>query len=137
MATINAVVNTMMSSDSGITAVVTTTASGTRIYPVTFPANPTFPLIVYRQISGNEILRSAPHGTVVLSTRFQIDTWAETYAGTQTLREELVDLFTDYRGVVSSKNILSSRVDLAFDLYESDTMLYRHTIDVSIQHEGA
>lgn len=132
MATIDAVVRTILLAETGVTDIVST-----RIYPIIMPHDPTFPLLVYRQISGNEILRSAPKDGVEMSTRFQFDIWGRTYADTQPLRQEIVDLFTGYQGVVSGKRILSSGVDLTFSLYEDDTMLYRHSITVAIQHEGA
>ena len=132
MATISQVVHDMMMATSAITSVI-----GTRCYLLAFPADPTFPLVVYRQVGGNEILRSAPKDDIEMSTRFQVDIYGHQYAHTQALRTAIIDLFTGYRGAVSGKTILSSKVDLTFDVYENDSMLYRHVVDFSIQHVGA
>lgn len=133
MGNIGKTMRTYVLSDSGVSAIV-----GTRCYPLAFPANPTFPLLVYRTIAGAYGPMSAPNpSSPYITTRMQWDVWAETYAEAQALSAELVDTFNRYSGTVSSQEIIDTRIDLMFDLFEDDTKLYRVTIDTSVSHIGA
>jgi hypothetical protein len=134
--TIDYTMRALLVATSGVTAIVGTTPA--RIYQLAFPANATFPLLVFRVISGNDVLKSAPADAgEEMTTRFQLDTWAYTYDETQDMKLALHSLFRDYSGTVNSQRILSTNIDLTFAQFEPDTGLYRYTMDVSVTHEGA
>ena len=132
MAVISETFRAILKAESGITDIVD------EVYVLAFPANPTFPLIVYRVISGAHILRSAPKvATTEKNTRFQVDTWAYDYDTTQDIKSVMNTLFDGYRGVINGQRIISTKIDLEFDQFEDDTGLYRYVCDVSVTHEGA
>ncbi len=105
------------------------------VYVLAFPANPTMPVAVLRTISGYSDLVSAESGDNEMTTRLQLDIWADTFSETQAIKEVVVPMFRKNR--YPAYGILRTRIDLTFDLYENETTLYRQTIDISITHEGA
>jgi hypothetical protein len=134
--TIDYTIRALLTSTSAVTDIVGTTPA--RIYQLAFPANATFPLMVFRVISGNDVLKSAPADAgEEMTTRFQFDTWAYTYDETQDMKLALASLFRNYVGTVNGQNILATNIDLTFAQFEPDTGLYRFTTDVSVTHEGA
>lgn len=134
--TIDYTIRALLTSTSAVTDIVGTTPA--RIYQLAFPANAAFPLMVFRVISGNDVLKSAPADAgEEMTTRFQFDTWAETYDETQDMKLALASLFRNYVGTVNSQKILATNIDLTFSQFEPDTGLYRFTMDVSVTHEGA
>jgi hypothetical protein len=133
MTTISGNTRTLVLSDSDITDIV-----GTKCYPVVFPANAEMPCITYQVISGYHDLLAAPVPTAPdMTTRFQFSCWALSYDETQDMKDALVDRFNRYSGTVNGQIIYDTKIDLTFDLYEDESMLYRHIVDVSMTHKGA
>ena len=107
-------------------------ALGTRVHPLVFPYNVTFPCVTYRIISGAVIpsITSSP----VYVTRVQYDVWSREYDVTNAIKNDLLNLFFL---LGDSNPIISTAVDLNFDLFEKATKLYRSVIDIKVRHEGS
>ena len=114
---------TMITSDATLAPLVST-----RVYALQFPADPTFPCITYREISGYQVPNT---GAAVYISRVQIDIWDRTYNGVGAVADGVKALFN----LAESGDIVYTSVDLMFDIFEQGTKLYRKVIDVSIKHE--
>ena len=130
MATITGNLRTILLANEDVTDII-----GQRLYVLAFPADPTLPCMVYRDISGAYTLQVAQESEADMRTRLQFDVWAETYAETQEMKEVLVPFFTGYRN--KTYGILDTNIDLTFSVRDPDTGLYRYVMDVSIVHNGA
>jgi hypothetical protein len=107
---------------------------GDRVYPLVFPAGPTFPCITYRIISG---LRVGVPCDEVYVTRIQYDLWTYNYDDTEEVKAALMT-FLDFRDMlVGSQRVISTQIDLTFDIFDEPAKLHRAVVDVSIRHEGA
>ncbi len=126
---IGTTVTTAIEDDAGLGALM-----GDRIYPLTFPASPTFPCITYRIISGFQVQESSKEQIFV--TRIQFDVWSETYLETAAVKEALIDLFNMADMTKASQHIISSVTDLVFDVYESNTKLHRSVVDIMFRSVG-
>jgi len=105
---------------------------GDRVHPLVFPFNVTFPCITYRIISGALVpnITSPP----VYITRVQYDVWSREYDDTNEIKDALLTLFF----LLGDGNpIISTAVDLNFDLFEKGTKLYRSIVDIRVRHEGS
>jgi hypothetical protein len=112
----------------------TVKAITTRCYPVKLPQNPTYPLILYTKISGmRDHHLTGPSGHA--HPRFQIEAWAETYAGAKTLSEAIRGALDGYTGTASSTKISSCLLDSERDVYESEIEVYRVIQDYLIWHD--
>ena len=120
----------LLLAESGVTDIIED-----RIYPVSFPAKATFPLMVYREVAGAHDLRTAPKdATVEMTTRLQFDFWSYEYDETRDMKSVLVSFFDGYQN--PSQGILTTKIDLAFDQQEPETTLLRLVINISTTHEG-
>jgi hypothetical protein len=105
---------------------------GTRVHPLVFPYNVTFPCITYRIISGALVPTITATPTYV--TRVQYDVWSREYDDTNEVKDALLTLFF----LLGDGNpIISTAVDLNFDLFEKGTKLYRSVVDIRVRHEGS
>jgi hypothetical protein len=69
----------------------------TRVYPIVRREGSSLPAIVYQQITGaRDHVMSGPSGFV--SSRFQINCWADTYAGADELADAVRIAFDGYDG---------------------------------------
>jgi hypothetical protein len=112
----------------------TVKAITTRCHPVTIPQTPTYPLILYTQISGHRdhTLRGAS-GHV--HPRFQVEAWDETYTGAKTLADAIRNVLDDYIGTASGTVIKSCLIDSERDIYEPEIEVYRKVQDYLIWYE--
>lgn len=112
----------------------TVKAITTRCYPVNIPQTPTYPLILYTQISGHRdhTLRGASGHA---HPRFQIEAWAETYTGAKTLADAIRIALDDYIGTASGTKIWSCLIDSERDIYEPEIEVYRKVQDYLIWYE--
>lgn len=124
--TISALVKTALSV-SGVTAIV-----GSRTYPMLLPQNPTYPAITYGRISNTGTNGS----TALKETRYQIDCWAATYAGTQTLAAAVKAALEEHTDTDQTPGIKMSRVVNEIDDYDSDAEVYRTIVDVILVTTG-
>jgi hypothetical protein len=106
-------------------------ALSSRVHPLVFPYNVTFPCVTYRIISGALVPSITDTPTYI--TRVQYDVWSRTYDDTNTIKDGLLTLFFL---LGDGDPIISTAVDLNFDLYEKGTKLYRSVIDIRVRHEG-
>lgn len=103
----------------------------TRIFPVTIPQDPIYPLILYTKISGmRDHILQGPSGFA--HPRFQIDAFAETYTAAKSLANAIRKALDGYRGTVLDTRIGSCLIDSERDIYESEIKIYRVSQDYLI-----
>lgn len=116
-----------LSTETGVAALVST-----RVYPVLMPQSPTLPAISYQRISNTE-----QDGTSTLRvTRYQVDCWDDDYAGVQTLADAVRGALEEWTDTNQSPAVKMTRVVGEIDDYESETGLYRVSIDVMCNTSG-
>lgn len=103
-----------------------------RVYPLVFPFDVEFPCITYRIISG--ALIPTIHDQPTYITRVQYDIWSREYDITNNIKDGLLSLFFL---LGDGDPIISTAVDLNFDLFEKGTKLFRSVIDIRVKHEGS
>jgi hypothetical protein len=69
----------------------------TRIYPSPIPQNPTYPLVTYQKIDAPRDYVMGNQSGLVFS-RFQVDSWAETYDACEALAEQVRLSLSNYAG---------------------------------------
>lgn len=114
--------------------VTAATAAGSRIYPLRMPQqDTTFPLIVYKRISGPRIY--AQEGdTLLIEPRIQLNIWAAKF-------EVVYDLAIQVKSALSGWRDDSVGVQHCFLMFELDeweevTGLYRKMLDAQIGYKG-
>jgi hypothetical protein len=101
----------------------------TRIYPLNLPQPPTYPAITYQRISN-----SGQDGTSTLKqSRWQIDCWASTYVGSQTVAAAVKAFAEEWH---DSPGIEWARVVNEIDDYDDDAKVYRIIVDVILHTTG-
>jgi hypothetical protein len=119
--TIGALLYAGLVADSGVSTLV-----GTRIYPVFMPPSPTMPAVSYQRISNTE-----QAGTSTLRvTRIQVDCWDDDFDGVQALAAAVKGALEEWTDTDQIPAVKMSQVVGEFDTYESETGLYRVSIDV-------
>lgn len=113
-----------MSIESGLFNLLKTIpAVGSRVYPLIFPQNPTYPAIVYQRISS--IDTGAMDGTESLDmARFQIKVYALKFSDAVAVRDAV-------------KAVMSGKANKLMHMsgYENDTKLYSEMIDYQISDD--
>lgn len=113
---------------------VSVAAITTRCYPVKIPQSPTYPLILYTKISGmRDHVLTGPSGHA--HPRYQVEAWAETYAGAKTLADAIRDALDGYSGTAQGTTIHSCLIESERDVYESEIEVYRIIQDYFAWHE--
>ncbi len=109
--TIGEALRYVLVNDSAVSAITS------RCYPASLPQNPTYPLILYYHISGttdNHLRGSSGMARV----RYQIESWAKTYAAAQTLAAAVRVALNNYSGTVNTVRIGSCLIESERDIYE-------------------
>ena len=104
------------------------TSIASKVYPVQLPPSVSYPAVVYGQVSENAI--STKDGPVKDGWRWQIDTYATTYARAQEIAQDIrtrLDWYT--AAIVEVGNIRVSFLDQTDNLYEQDKELFKITQD--------
>ena len=102
-----------------------------RMSPMRLPQNPTFPALVYTQISGpRDRNLSGPSGRVV--ARFQIDCWAKTYLQAQSLADAVRARLDGYQGTMGATVVGSVALENETDDLEEEPEEYRKIQDYMI-----
>ena len=110
---------TRLTTHSGTAALIST-----RCYPMLMPQNPTLPAVVYQRVSS-----SGQQGTTDRrALRFQISSWATTYAGAVALAVQVRGALEDYSNVT----IRMGRIVNQIDDFDEATELQRVILDVFI-----
>lgn len=103
------------------------TAVGDRVYPDHMPQTPTYPAIVYTQISQVE----ATDGALPLyQLRYQFDCYGVTRPAARTLADGVQDLLRDWSNRGGTPRILLARDDNRLSDYDDETRSYRVMVDV-------
>jgi len=109
--------------------------TGSRVYPGWLPQSVTLPCITYTKVSGERGMNvSAPSGYA--HPRFQVDTWATTYAGAKTLANAVRQALNGVTNTTISGVRIGSIVMLSErDDFETDTEIHRVSMDFSVWHD--
>ena len=110
------------------------TTAGARIYPVTLPAEPTFPAIVYTRVSTVRYRVLSTGFSHLARPRFQFICWAERYEDAKILANEIIAELDSYSGSVSGEVIQSSFADQESDFYEPTRKIYGVLVEFLIAH---
>lgn len=99
-----------------------------RVYPLKLPQSPTYPAISYQRVSNTGTNGSTP----LRQTRYQINCWASTYAGTQTIAAAIKTAFEEYTEGAIKMSLVVNEIDD----YEDEVDVYRTIIDVILDTTG-
>ena len=127
--TIEKAINSILVNNAGVSAI-----TGGRCYPVTLPQDPTFPLNLYIHISGsaeNQLRGSAGQA----HRRYQIESWASTYASAKSLSKAVFDALNNYSGTVGTVVVSSILIVNENEVYESVIKTYRVMQDYMVWHK--
>lgn len=124
---ISELVYAALSNDAGVSALVST-----RVYPVILPQRPTLPAISYQRISN-----SVKDGTSdIRQSRWQVDGWAQTYAGITALSAAIKTAMDAYHDTDQSPMIKWTDIVNELDDYDPETDLYRVSLDLILITNG-
>lgn len=128
---IEAAVYSLLSGSSPVSTLV-----GARIYPVTAPQVPTFPLITYSKISstGQDLHHNGTTGAA--RSVFQITAYATTPAAAKAIAAAVRGALHGYSGTVSGETIFLGQVVNEVDLFDPDAALYAAPVDVLLVHRN-
>lgn len=95
----------------------------TALHPMIAPQGTTLPYVTYQRVAStvNNVLNGPPS---IDNARIQIDVWAATYAGGQTLAQSIVTAMQAW----PAQNVLLNQ----YDLYEQDVQTFRVLLEFSI-----
>jgi len=113
--------------------VTAATTAGERIYPLSLPADPTLPAIVYTRISTPR-LRSLTGFAGLARPRLQFLAWASSYAAAKVLADEIRTALDGYQGTVSGLQIQSSFAENELAMLEPQTGRYGIPADFIVAH---
>lgn len=126
MAIIEDAIFARLSTDSGLTALVST-----RIYPMKLPDTTAYPAITYQCI--DKIPASAlGTASTCFAARFQFDCWGKTMSAVKNLANKLRNSLDALDTTLSGIRIYGIVYLGEFDTYEADTELYRISSDFKI-----
>lgn len=119
-------------------ALVSYVASGlghSRVYPSRVPENPTYPTVTYQRFVTERIYsHGGPSGLAY--PRFQIDSYADTYAVAKQSANAIRTLLDGYKGTMASGVYVSSCMSKNDrDFFDSITMIWRVSTDYIIGHQ--
>ena len=108
-----------------LTLLISATAAGVRVYPLTAPDGVAKPYITYQRISSNsENVLSGSSG--LTNTRVQIDVYATTYAQATSISAQVEVLMSAW--AVQNVSVLLQ------DFFEDQVKLFRISHDYSLWH---
>jgi hypothetical protein len=110
---------------------VNATAAGSRIYPLLLPQSPTYPAITYQQVSSTSSHAMGTDSPLKVM-RVQVNSWADTYAGAQSLAAEVATTLGRYRGTLADVRVLDILLDNEMPLYELDANARRVIQDYTL-----
>jgi len=107
---------------------------GSRVYPMRLPHGFTLPAISYQRISGPRQYDSIG-ATGRVHPRFQVDCWAETYAGVRDLANKVRLALNDHRGPLGGEpNVGSIELSADRDDFEEGTEFNRVILEFIIPY---
>jgi hypothetical protein len=114
---------------------------GQRIYALILPQKPQggagwVPAVTYQRIAA--IRENALDGaTGLVGVRFQVDSWALTYAEVKDLAAAVRGALNGFAGAVGGENVQGSFLLADTDRYESEVELFRVSQDFRVWHREA
>lgn len=106
---------------------------GARWYPNPLPQSVTYPALGYQQIS--QVNHSSHEGSSHLATtRLQLDLWAPKHTDLTTLRDNLLLVLRDFKGIVGGVRIDRIKIENDSSFVEPDTNIQRRIIELLIWH---
>lgn len=107
------------------------------IYPYTPKTTPQRPYITYQLINLMERPHAMDDDPSLVIDRYQVDVWADSYSSVVAVASEVNRLLSRWRGVSAGVTIGGTLNTDRRDMYESDTELFRRSIDYQIAwHES-
>lgn len=107
---------TYLAAQSAITAL-----TSTRIYPIIRPQNTALPAITYQRISSSHehhLSAGSLQSSDLHQVRMQVDCYATTYKGAETLAKLVEAALDAYRGTMGTVNVLGVFLDSSTDMVE-------------------
>lgn len=118
-----------LSTDSGISALVST-----RVYPVRLPQNPVFPCVTFQVITEPQIYTM--EGKNAPNAQFQIDCWADEHEDAHGLAAAVSACLSGFRGTMgtggNAHNVSACLQRNATDLFSPEVNDYRVSLDFSV-----
>lgn len=125
---------TKASGTAGLTALIG--SSPCRFYPMFMPERPTYPAVVYHEVSStrDSAMGSDPK---LVHARYQLDAWDTTRIGARDLNEQLRLAFQRWRGtvggVVIQDTFIDSQDDFPPELVDG-VLLHRRSSDIMVHY---
>ena len=108
----------------------TSIASVEKVYPYTIPSFESLPAIVYTEISFERNNNSNFIDSRMTDHRFQMSVVTKTAGDTIRIKNELIQLFEGFAGVMGSTRVFTARVVASVPFYDAKQQTYEHTVDV-------
>ena len=121
---------TWLNAQSGIT-----TLTGSRIYALILPQNPTLPAITFSLSDNQRDFTFDGEGTLV-STDVQVDCWGDTYEAARGLLAAFLSAIKNYTGAMGSSSISQVELEADINVYEDAVFAYRSTQLLTIWNYG-
>lgn len=120
----------VLSGNTGVNALVGTDPS--RIYPVLAPESPTYPYIVYHDIS--EVVPNAMGSgtTDIVRRRYQFDCYGETDTDCRTLAAAVIAALDRYQGTSSGVVIQDVYRMGVTDIFDFEARKFKRAVDLEI-----
>lgn len=132
MADIGEAITSRLTGNATVAALV-----GDRVAPFKEDQAPTRPYITYQLINMGPRPHAMGSDPAVVTDRYQVDLWADTYAAVIELDDAVMAMLSRWRGTEAGVTVQASfHVDRR-DGYESDTKLHRRSLDFEISWDEA
>lgn len=117
-----------MTGHSGLAALV-----GSRVYPTPAPQNVVAPFITYQRISAVRYPGMGSDSGLV-SSRFQFDVIAESYASMREVMDQLRQSMQRFRSAITSPPVIDTLIQNEFDGYEDESDLHHGVLDALLHY---
>lgn len=120
-----ATVRTFLLAQPTVTALI-----GARFHPLRLPQGPVLPAVTYQTIFGTSLVThqgAADYGR----RRLQLDCWASTYAGAVAVKEAI------RKALIDDPGLEGTRIINDMDVPESEPLIWRRMLEISIWHTEA
>lgn len=104
-----------------------------QIYPLTIPEGVTPPAITY-SLDGDDRDRLLDGVGDMKSALISVDAWSTDHAGAHAIADAVEASLAGYRGSFGTKTAEHVRLERKFELFESDTGLYRVSLQFFIAY---
>lgn len=133
-ATINEVLFSILSADSGVAALIASDGI-TRIWHNKPPQNPTFPYITYEITSGAPEYHLNGQSNLI-NNKIEINIWAKSTKNLTDINAAIKLSLSAFRGTVIGVLIHGVFLERETDFYESDLKIHRISADYFFHYKG-